>query len=583
MRGRAVPARTAPDVTNISYDDVGRRTSMTDGTGTSIWVWDSLGRLTSSVDGASKIVGYGYDRRGNVTSIAYPGSTGTVTRTFDNAGRLWKVKDWLNHETVFNYDADSFLTGQVYPNGTTATSTPDAAGQLSGISHAPTVTPDSPFASFAHGRDNLGQLTSVTSTDVPTDNHSYEYTAINQLSRDNGAAYAYDTADNLVARAGGKTQAYDAAHQLCWSATTPGPSCASPPTGATTYGHDTRGNRTTMTTSGIATTLAYDQANRLKTYGTGNTYTYNGDGLRTSKTVSGTTSAFTWDLAAGLPLLLVDGTTNYVHGPGGLPLEQVTSAGVVTYYHHDQLGSTRALTNSAGAVVATYTYDPYGKVTASTGTATNPFGFAGQYTDAESGLQYLRARYYDPGTGVFITRDPIEAQTREPYGYVGGNPLNATDPAGLNKCEVGLNPLRWAGNAQDCIADHTSAPDYITVDVPLIPPLGGLPIGIGGDLALTLTRDGHVYAGGGTAAGLASGTPAVRGGWLDKPRSTDCDINDFVSGWSASANGGNYLVGGKTYGFGGTSTEVGVGLGPSADAALTYSWNVTRLPSFLRW
>ncbi|MGH9197837.1 MAG: RHS repeat-associated core domain-containing protein, partial [Acidimicrobiia bacterium] len=44
---------------------------------------------------------------------------------------------------------------------------------------------------------------------------------------------------------------------------------------------------------------------------------------------------------------------------------------------------------------------------------------------------YLRARYYDPATGQFLTRDPIEAATREPYGYVGGNPLNATDPSGL--------------------------------------------------------------------------------------------------------------------------------------------------------
>ena len=57
--------------------------------------------------------------------------------------------------------------------------------------------------------------------------------------------------------------------------------------------------------------------------------------------------------------------------------------------------------------------------------------YAGQYTDEETGFQYLRARYYDPTTGTFLTRDPIEAQTREPYGYVAGNPLNRTDPTGL--------------------------------------------------------------------------------------------------------------------------------------------------------
>ncbi len=55
---------------------------------------------------------------------------------------------------------------------------------------------------------------------------------------------------------------------------------------------------------------------------------------------------------------------------------------------------------------------------------------AGQYTDAETGFVYLRARYYDPATGQFLTRDPLVAQTRSAYGYVNSNPLNFTDPSG---------------------------------------------------------------------------------------------------------------------------------------------------------
>ena len=452
-----------PDVTNVTYDDLGRRTAMTDGTGTSTWKWDSLGRLTSSVDGAGKTVGYGYDRRGNVTSIAYPGTTGTVLRTFDDAGRLWKVKDWLNHETVFNYDADSFLTSQVYPNGTKATNTPDAAGQLSGISHAPTATPGSPFASFTYGRDKSGLLTSVASTGVPADSHTYGYSAINQLQEvDSTPSWAYDTADNLISLPGGKTQAYDAANQLCWTAATTGASCSSPPSGAAVYGHDSRGNRTSTTNAGVTTTLAYDQANRLTGYGSAATYRYNGDGLRTSKTVSGVTTGVTWDVAQGLPLLLVDGTTSYIYGPGGLPLQQITSGGQVTYYHQDQLGSTRALTNSSGTVVATYTYDPYGQPSGSTGTATNPFRFAGQYTDPETGYQYLRARYYDPATATFLTRDALEPITGTPYAYVNNSPLNYTDPSGeiavLAVVAVGWGVLE-AGSA---VVDAFSTADTLT-------------------------------------------------------------------------------------------------------------------------
>jgi RHS repeat-associated protein len=88
------------------------------------------------------------------------------------------------------------------------------------------------------------------------------------------------------------------------------------------------------------------------------------------------------------------------------------------------------LTNSTGAVEATFTYDPYGNLTASTGNATTAFLFAGQYRDAESAFYYLRARYYDPATAQFLSIDPGVAKTLSPYGYVAGDPLNLSDPSG---------------------------------------------------------------------------------------------------------------------------------------------------------
>jgi RHS repeat-associated protein len=56
---------------------------------------------------------------------------------------------------------------------------------------------------------------------------------------------------------------------------------------------------------------------------------------------------------------------------------------------------------------------------------------AGEYTDAETGFQYLRARYYDPSTGQFLTRDPIASITQEPYSYASNNPINVTDLTGM--------------------------------------------------------------------------------------------------------------------------------------------------------
>jgi len=60
-----------------------------------------------------------------------------------------------------------------------------------------------------------------------------------------------------------------------------------------------------------------------------------------------------------------------------------------------------------------------------------PCGYASQYTDPATGLQYLRARYYDPATQQFLTVDPLLAQTDQAYAYAGGSPTNATDPSGL--------------------------------------------------------------------------------------------------------------------------------------------------------
>jgi RHS repeat-associated protein len=157
-------------------------------------------------------------------------------------------------------------------------------------------------------------------------------------------------------------------------------------------------------------------------------------------------------------VVLNDGTNSYLYGPDGLPVEQIAN-GVATWYHHDQLGSTRSLTNASGAVVATATYDAYGNLTASTG-ALSPMGFSGEYTDAETGFVYLRARYYDPATGQFISRDPLVALTGAPYAYAGGSPLNQTDPSGL--CGRGWWGRNWKwvalGVAVAAVAAYFVAP-----------------------------------------------------------------------------------------------------------------------------
>jgi RHS repeat-associated protein len=199
-------------------------------------------------------------------------------------------------------------------------------------------------------------------------------------------------------------------------------------------------------------TYAYDQANRLVTDqgAWGVTYTYDGQGLRTKKEAKlskvDVVTPYIWDVHGGLPQLLSDGTNKYVYGPGGTVLESVGSS--TTYFHHDALASTRAVTDATGSAVATFTYTPYGSLAGSTGTASTPFMFAGQFQDSENGFYYLRARYYDPSTAQFLSRDPLVAMTREPYAYTAGNPLNSSDPTGLDNdyyYSWDLGPARSGG------------------------------------------------------------------------------------------------------------------------------------------
>ena len=304
-----------------------------------------------------------------------------------------------------------------------------------------------------------GQLSSDNSVSGSTG--AFKYDALNQLCYAGSAttnacssppsaatAYAFDAADNLTTN-NGTTQQFDAADRLCWTiAGTSANTCASPPTGATTYSYDNRGNRTAITPhTGTATSLGYDQANQLDSVigPASATYAYDGNGLRSTKTTGGATTHYTWGTDQ-VPNLLQEttssNTTSYIYGPDGLPIEQITPGGAVLYYSHDQLGSTRLITDTSAVTKATYTYDPYGNITSSSVSVPNPLQYDGQYTDAETGLIYLRNRYYDPTTAQFLTQDPAISTSSSPYAYVAGNPLNATDLAGLYPGEGLVNKAK---------------------------------------------------------------------------------------------------------------------------------------------
>jgi len=196
----------------------------------------------------------------------------------------------------------------------------------------------------------------------------------------------------------------------------------------------------TVTAVGVTTArgsdaFAYDQANRLTSAtvaGLTETSTYDGDGVRFSRQAGGgPLSRYVTDPAAGLPVTLDDGTRTYVWGLG---LAYAVTGSAIEVYHADRLGSVRALTDAAGSVIATYRADEFGIPVSSTGTSSQPFRYTGEPSDA-SGLTYLRARYYDPSIGRFLSRDPFGGFVSSPlslnrYSYVANNPATRVDPSG---------------------------------------------------------------------------------------------------------------------------------------------------------
>jgi RHS repeat-associated protein len=163
----------------------------------------------------------------------------------------------------------------------------------------------------------------------------------------------------------------------------------------------------------------------------GHSYAYDGLNNRISQTVSSVVTKYLLDVQPGLTKVIgatTSGNTDrYIHSPRGIHAMEDNS-GVWTHPAQDGLGSVRMELSDNLTVNGMQILSPFGVVESSQGTIGIPFGFTGEQTDG-NGLSYLRARYYNPETGVFTALDPMELLNR--YAYVNGNPIRFSDPSGL--------------------------------------------------------------------------------------------------------------------------------------------------------
>jgi RHS repeat-associated protein len=239
--------------------------------------------------------------------------------------------------------------------------------------------------------------------------------------------------------------------------------------GGITFTYDANGNITNA--SGTETyTNTFDYNDKLiNTTMSGITtqYGYDGTGNRLSKTVNSVTTRYVIDVNRSLPTVIAETdsantiTAFYVHGNG---LISKVLPDTTTYcYHYDSRGSTIALTDATQTVTDAYAYDTFGNINTKSGSTANPFSYLGRYgiIDDGNGLYNIRARYYDPDTGRFITKDPLtgkdsDTQSLNRYVYALNNPIRLIDVSGFSAGEggAGQNNFETSDELHRAIVDR---------------------------------------------------------------------------------------------------------------------------------
>lgn len=428
---------TYPDsstTTNYWRSD-GLRYQLTDPTGNTVYGYNGALQLTSVAQPLpNKTVSYTYDSGGRRKTMAVGAQTWTYY--FDAAYRPDHVTQTVGAATpvTYSYKANSLLDTRTNGNGTKTVYGYDVRDRVTSISHQNASGVEEQRLSNTY--DDAGNVQTYGDTIVGGQSWSttYGYDWSNRLTsevRTGGSSfnystsYAYDKNGNRasVTRDGSmSTYSVDDNDKLLSG------------DGFTFSGYSNDGNPSTVAGGGITRTLTYDYDNRVKTlaYSSGgtDTFRYDGDGKRVEKIDASGTTRFVYD--GSTVVAETDGSGNitsyYLPGVGWV------TAGAQRYFRENALGSNVATTNASGTVDSRTEYDAYGvEFNVSSGTKSS-FRFAGghgYYTDVNSGMDLLGARYYLPKLGRFLTQDPLGHDAGlNLYQYCEGNPLAKTDPDG---------------------------------------------------------------------------------------------------------------------------------------------------------
>jgi RHS repeat-associated protein len=364
---------------DYQYDAAGRLESMTDETGAELvhYTYDSVGRLQSKDLGNGVYTTYEYDDAGQLRHLVNRKSDGTVLSrfdyTYDSRGRRSEMN---THYGLWTYGYDDL-------------------GQLR---HAVLESTDSqiPDQDLTYVYDKMGNRIRTIENGVTTE---YAPNDLNQYTRVGDTTYLFDLDGNLIEEHSSEGDAYY------------------------TYNDENRLVAVTRTSDGQTDTWQY---------------TYDAFGQRTASAENGVVTHFVID-PIGLGNVVGEygaagnRIASYDHGFG--LLSRIAPSDDVTYYVFDAIGNTAESTTADGIVANRYAYEPFGKALSVDETIPNAFEFVGEpgVIEETNGMHYMRARYYSPSLGRFLTTDRLRLASGDVnlYRYVVNAPSQGIDPLGL--------------------------------------------------------------------------------------------------------------------------------------------------------
>lgn len=458
------------------------------GTTTATYVYDGDGNLVQAVDNVRGVT-YNYDIRYDGALVIETGTDGTeFTYDYRDTNNLNSAKYTIGVESrniSYQYDGNGNNTGVTLPNNASVANVYNGDGAITSskvtttggtelqTSYTYTANKEN-IASIANPADGTltytydgnGNILTVSQNNVQK--LKYTYDSLNQLVREDNAysnqsyTYAYDVGGNITSK---KTYAY-----------TTGTLGSATSTVNYSYGDSswkdllTSYDGNTINYDEIGNPLSYNgwtftwQRGRQLAYATKGSdsvsYVYNDSGIRTSKTVNGTTTNYFLDSTNKVIGEQNINNTIWYYYDSNDKLIGFELNGTPYYYTRNAQGDITAVVNSAGNVVAKYSYDAWGNIISMTdGDGTdisnntthvgylNPYRYRGYRYDAETGFYYLQSRYYNPQVGRFINADNFlilgisrTSISNNLFAYCENNSVNKIDPDGLLAASLVLQP-----------------------------------------------------------------------------------------------------------------------------------------------